>query len=280
MAVKTRTAGILTVSDRCSRGESQDTSGPNLVKILSSHSDKLCLSGTFTTDCIPDDKELIQKTLIDWVDVKRLSLILTTGGTGFSPSDITPESTKPLLDKEAPGLTFAMITKSLEITPMAMLSRPACGIRKQSLIINLPGSKKGSEECLSFILPSLPHALDLINESSNVLQTHGKMMTSHQSHDHHMHHTCSHGNKIIGKRSKEDFHPVALRPRQSPYPLVSIDDAINMILQNTSSCLATENKALKDALDCVLAESLIADQPFPPFPASIKDGYAVISRFM
>jgi len=100
----------------------------------------------------------VQRTISQWSDEQKLDLILTTGGTGFSSRDVTPEATQPLLDREAPGLTVAMISKSLAITPMAMLSRPVCGIRKSTLIVNLPGSKKGAQECLEFLLPALPHA--------------------------------------------------------------------------------------------------------------------------
>ena len=106
-------------------------------------------------ECVPDELKDISAKLVIWADELHLSLILTTGGTGFSPRDITPEATKSVIEREAPGLSLAMIKGSLDITPLAMLSRPVCGIRKRSLIINLPGSPKAVQECLQMIAPSL-----------------------------------------------------------------------------------------------------------------------------
>ncbi|KAJ7417061.1 gephyrin [Willisornis vidua] len=108
---------------------------------------------------------LFQETLIDWCDDKELNLILTTGGTGFAPRDVTPEATKEVIEREAPGMALAMLMGSLNVTPLGMLSRPVCGIRGKTLIINLPGSKKGSQECFQFILPALPHAIDLLRDA-------------------------------------------------------------------------------------------------------------------
>ncbi|XP_032775743.1 gephyrin isoform X10 [Strigops habroptila] len=105
------------------------------------------------------------ETLIDWCDEKELNLILTTGGTGFAPRDVTPEATKEVIEREAPGMALAMLMGSLNVTPLGMLSRPVCGIRGKTLIINLPGSKKGSQECFQFILPALPHAIDLLRDA-------------------------------------------------------------------------------------------------------------------
>ncbi|MGH0132483.1 UNVERIFIED_CONTAM: hypothetical protein FKN15_049169 [Acipenser sinensis] len=106
-----------------------------------------------------------EETLVDWCDEKELNLILTTGGTGFAPRDVTPEATKEVIEREAPGMALAMLMGSLHVTPLGMLSRPVCGIRGKTLIINLPGSKKGSQECFQFILPALPHAIDLLRDA-------------------------------------------------------------------------------------------------------------------
>uniref|UniRef100_A0ABM5F9Z3 Gephyrin isoform X21 n=1 Tax=Pogona vitticeps TaxID=103695 RepID=A0ABM5F9Z3_9SAUR len=106
-----------------------------------------------------------KETLTDWCDEKELNLILTTGGTGFAPRDVTPEATKEVIEREAPGMALAMLMGSLNVTPLGMLSRPVCGIRGKTLIINLPGSKKGSQECFQFILPALPHAIDLLRDA-------------------------------------------------------------------------------------------------------------------
>uniref|UniRef100_A0A452SU94 Gephyrin n=1 Tax=Ursus americanus TaxID=9643 RepID=A0A452SU94_URSAM len=113
---------------------------------------------------IKNYKEYVE-TLIDWCDEKELNLILTTGGTGFAPRDVTPEATKEVIEREAPGMALAMLMGSLNVTPLGMLSRPVCGIRGKTLIINLPGSKKGSQECFQFILPALPHAIDLLRDA-------------------------------------------------------------------------------------------------------------------
>ena len=112
-------------------------------------------------DCVPDEVDAINARLTNWSDSLNVNLIFTLGGTGFSPRDVTPEATKAVIEKEAPGLSLAMIKMSLEITPLAMLSRPICGIRKQSLIINLPGSPKAVKECFQIVAPSLQHAVDL-----------------------------------------------------------------------------------------------------------------------
>ncbi|MGH0142714.1 UNVERIFIED_CONTAM: hypothetical protein FKN15_028046 [Acipenser sinensis] len=114
---------------------------------------------------VPDEKDEIKETLVDWCDEKELNLILTTGGTGFAPRDVTPEATKEVIEREAPGMALAMLMGSLHVTPLGMLSRPVCGIRGKTLIINLPGSKKGSQECFQFILPALPHAIDLLRDA-------------------------------------------------------------------------------------------------------------------
>uniref|UniRef100_W5N9V7 Gephyrin n=1 Tax=Lepisosteus oculatus TaxID=7918 RepID=W5N9V7_LEPOC len=114
---------------------------------------------------VPDEIDEIKETLVDWCDEKELNLILTTGGTGFAPRDVTPEATKEVIEREAPGMALAMLMGSLNVTPLGMLSRPVCGIRGKTLIINLPGSKKGSQECFQFILPALPHAIDLLRDA-------------------------------------------------------------------------------------------------------------------
>ncbi|KAH9376112.1 hypothetical protein HPB48_012823 [Haemaphysalis longicornis] len=160
------TTGILTVSDRCSNGQAEDTSGANLENIVNGK--KLINGKVVVRKCVPDDFEAIRasETLKQWSDVHKLDLILTTGGTGFSERDITPEvlPRKQSYRRKLPGIAVAMTQKSLNVTPMAMLSRAVCGIRKRTLIINLPGSRKGAQECLEFASPAIPHAIDQLQE--------------------------------------------------------------------------------------------------------------------
>ncbi|XP_021322851.1 gephyrin a isoform X10 [Danio rerio] len=155
--------GILTVSDSCFRNLAEDRSGINLKDLVH---DPSLLGGIISAyKIVPDEIDEIKEILVDWCDEKELNLILTTGGTGFAPRDVTPEATREVIEREAPGMALAMLMGSLNVTPLGMLSRPVCGIRGKTLIINLPGSKKGSQECFQFILPALPHAIDLLRDA-------------------------------------------------------------------------------------------------------------------
>lgn len=261
--------GILTVSDRCSRGEAEDKSGPNLQKLVKSS--KLNVSKV-QCDCVPDERNEIKRVLLKWCDLEELHLVLTTGGTGFSPRDVTPEVTSEVIEKSAPGLSLAMLSESLKVTPMAMLSRVTCGIRKKTVIINLPGSLKGSQECLQFVLPALPHAIELLRDSPNVGVTHASMQGSAHSPVSTLH-TCPH--KAHSKAIR-DLSKVAERDRHSPYPLIPMDEAISMIIAN-SECLPQKVITLEESLGFILASDVFAKEPFPPFPASVKDGYAVLA---
>jgi len=150
-------AGVITISDKGSRGEREDKSGPEIIAMLESMGITILHSKV-----IPDDEELIKEALIEYADVKRLDLILTTGGTGVSPRDVTPDATLQVIEKEVPGMAEAMRRESAKITPHAMISRAAAGIRGASLIINLPGSPKGVRENLAVVLPALNHAVEKI----------------------------------------------------------------------------------------------------------------------
>ncbi|XP_057678129.1 gephyrin b isoform X1 [Corythoichthys intestinalis] len=151
------------VSDSCYRNLAEDRSGVNLKDLV--HDPSLLGGMIVAYKIVPDEIDEIKETLVDWCDEKELNLILTTGGTGFAPRDVTPEATKEVIEREAPGMSLAMLMGSLNVTPLGMLSRPVCGIRGKTLIINLPGSKKGSQECFQFILPALPHAIDLLRDA-------------------------------------------------------------------------------------------------------------------
>ncbi|KAF4017577.1 hypothetical protein G4228_009142, partial [Cervus hanglu yarkandensis] len=302
------------------------------------------------------------ETLIDWCDEKELNLILTTGGTGFAPRDVTPEATKEVIEREAPGMALAMLMGSLNVTPLGMLSRPVCGIRGKTLIINLPGSKKGSQECFQFILPALPHAIDLLRDaivkvkevhdeledlpspppplspppttsphkqtedkgvqceeeeeekkdsgvastedsssshitaaaiaakkhpfytSPAVIMAHGEqpipglISYSHDatgSAEEPVQSRCSSKENILrASHSAVDITKVARRHRMSPFPLTSMDKAFITVLEMTP-VLGTEIINYRDGMGRVLAQDVYAKDNLPPFPASVKDGYAV-----
>ena len=151
--------GILTLSDRSSRGERADSSGPSLAKLIQAEGWLVVQQAL-----LPDDESAIREMLISWADSGEMDVILTTGGTGFSPRDVTPEATRAVIEREAPGVAEAMRAASLKVTPHAMLSRVVAGMRKKTIIINLPGSPKGAVENLQVVLPVLPHAIQLLHE--------------------------------------------------------------------------------------------------------------------
>lgn len=151
--------GILTLSDRSSRGERADSSGPELARLIRAQGWSIARQ-----EVLSDDESAIRDALIKWSDSSEMDVLLTTGGTGFSPRDVTPEATRAVIERDAPGLAEAMRAASLAITPHAMLSRIVTGIRKRTLIINLPGSPKGAVENLETVIPVLPHAIQLLRD--------------------------------------------------------------------------------------------------------------------
>ncbi len=149
--------GVLTISDKGSKGQRQDKSGEAIRDIVAT------LKGSVANyEIVPDEKDVIAATLSQWADSGKVDVILTTGGTGLSKRDVTPEATLTIIDREIPGIAEAMRAKSLAKTPTAMLSRAVAGQRGQCLIVNLPGSTKAVQECLEAIMPAIPHAVEII----------------------------------------------------------------------------------------------------------------------
>ncbi len=157
MRLKDVKVAILTISDKGSRGEREDTSGPEIRSIVEAEGAKV-----ISYEIIPDEQYEIEERLVHLADFEDVDLILTTGGTGFSPRDITPEATLAVIERQAPGFVEAIRAESLKITPHAMLSRAVSGIRGQTIIVNLPGSPKAVRESLAVIMPALPHGIQIL----------------------------------------------------------------------------------------------------------------------
>ena len=156
------TAAVITISDKGSQGLREDTSGPALVKMLEDSGYQVCY-----TAMVPDEIAEIQRELITCADEKKIALVLTTGGTGFSTRDVTPEATEAVLEKRTPGIPEAMRAESMRITPMGCLSRETAGIRGKTLIINLPGSRKASTENFAAVIRPVKHGLDILRGVSH-----------------------------------------------------------------------------------------------------------------
>ncbi len=163
--------GILTVSDKGAKGEREDRSGPAIREIMEAAGGEIV-----RYQVVPDEPDLIREALVEWAD-EGVDLILTTGGTGFSPRDWTPEATKAVIERETPGISEAIRLEGIKKTPAAMLSRAVAGIRKSTLIINLPGSEKAVRESLEAVMAALPHGIEILKGASGEcgkLSDHGK----------------------------------------------------------------------------------------------------------
>jgi len=152
--------GIITASDKGSRGEREDVSAQTIKELVQA------IDGVVEQyRIVPDEQHLLSQTMIEMIDQHKMTLVLTTGGTGFSPRDVTPEATLDVIERLVPGIPEAMRRESAKVTPRAMLSRATAGIRGNALIVNLPGSPKGVRECLGVILQQLPHGLEILSGS-------------------------------------------------------------------------------------------------------------------
>lgn len=253
-----KAVAVITVSDTCFKDSSKDTSGPALSEAIK----ELFPEANLHTIIIPDEKEIIEREL-KYFSETNLDLVLTTGGTGLTSRDVTPEATKSVIQREVPGITTAITMASLKKTPMAQLSRAVAGIRDKTLIINFPGSKKAVIECFEVVKPILSHAIDLIrNVTVEINHIHKTMQFNH---------SCPHSSNV-------DVSKVALRPRESPYPMLEMSEAWQIVDNVMSQWKErVEIVTIEQGLGRVVAQRLTAKEPMPPFPASVKDGYACLS---
>lgn len=244
---------ILTVSDTCYAKINIDLSGPKLEENINQTFPN---SSILAKEILPDDKLMISQFLTQWSLKSNVDIILTTGGTGFSSRDVTPEATRAVIDREAPGIANAMIAKSMQITELAILSRAVCGIKYQTLIINLPGSAKGATECFGFIKNILPHAVAHLRDNRDIIKREHALLQNVSP-------------------SKVKINQVAFRNRNSPYPMIEVEKGLEIIFAAVPKKHVTEKIDISQCLYRVLAENVYAIEPMPPYNASVKDGYAV-----
>lgn len=248
-----------TVSDTCYQEPAKDRSGPRLVELINDAFGNVVV----ISSVLPDERDLIQRELRKWIDRVDVRVIITTGGTGFAPRDVTPEATKPLFDKDCPQLTLAIALASLQKTKFAALSRGLCGISGNTLILNFPGSVKAVVECFAVVRDLLPHALNLISDNVPLVRrTHSEMQSDTTSpklppviplqRDHVCPHKTGAGNDV---------------DRNSPFPMLPVELALSTILG-----VVKQNKITAHRL-----EDMGSPVNIPPFRASIKDGYAMKS---
>ncbi|GJN81027.1 molybdenum cofactor biosynthesis protein Gephyrin [Purpureocillium lilacinum] len=296
------TAALLIVSTTAAQNPSADASAAILRDVLGDEGDgKWKLTGE---TIVTDDVVQIQRQITVWADGPEApNLIITTGGTGFAVADGTPEAVSPLLHKQAPGLVHAMLASSLAVTPFAMMSRPAAGVRNKSIIVTLPGSPKGAKENLQAIIKTLPHAcLQAAGANSRALHSGGvkkleseagitaasKSQTQvhgHGHHHHHHHHGHGHGHGSLVRHANPNAQALSNDPqlgpsrrnRESPYPMLSVDDALALIAEHSPEPQIFQRNVDESIVGSVLAEPVKAQENVPAFRASIVDGYAVVA---
>ena len=296
---------ILIVSDTAANDPSTDKTAPILTDTFSqAGADKWAKS---ITSIVPDSIEEIQRVIKSWTDgygdeEPRVNLIVTTGGTGFARRDWTPEAVRPLLQREATGLVHAMLKASFDVTPFAMMSRPVAGVRNKTIILTLPGSPKGAKENLEAVIKLLPHAcMQAAGENSRqahmggvtklekdagvsaVAVANGRGRGGNRSqHDHHHH---DHGGHRIPKahtapeerpQSNDPRLGATARARSSPYPMLSVTEAVRKILEQTLAPLNETRPMSSGLVGSVISEDIQAAEAVPAYRASIVDGYAVI----
>ncbi|KAG7447648.1 uncharacterized protein BT62DRAFT_1075023 [Guyanagaster necrorhizus] len=256
-------------SDTAFKDASADRSGPALVTLLQE-------AGLSCPNCeiVPDEVQRIQYFVKLWSDTGLVDLIITTGGTGFGVRDRTPEAIAPLLEREASGIVHLLLSASLKHTPLAALSRPVAGTIKNTLVVTLPGSTKAVTENIEALLQGgvLKHAIELIKGGTGQ-QVHSRMGSSHQHHHHH------HGHSIPQPRTNITHDPsasVSTRHRISPFPLISFEDAMDLIMTTVKPLEETVLPVTPSLAGYVLAQDVYASHDVPAIPTTNVDGYAVI----
>ncbi|KXJ85509.1 gephyrin [Microdochium bolleyi] len=262
---------LLIVSDTAAKDPSTDASGAALGQVLETEGQgKWELA---ETKIVPDNVTLIQRQLMMWADNadQSFNLILTTGGTGFAVSDNTPEAAAAMLHRPAPGLVHAMLSASLSVTPFAMMSRPVAGVRNKSVIVTLPGSPKGAKENLQAIIKTLPHAcVQAAGANSRAIHAGGvKKLEADAG-------LVRHTNPGSNPMSNDPSLGPSRRNRESPYPMLSVADALAKIREHIPALEITMVKVDKNLPGHVLAQDVSARENVPAFRASIVDGYAVV----
>ena len=299
------TAAILIVSETAYKDPSTDKAGDVLREVFESEGGGKWPADGITTKIVPDDQSQITGAIASWTDGDDFkNLVITTGGTGFTPKDVTPEAVTPLLHRHAPGLVHGMLAASFQVTPFAMMSRPVAGVRKSTIIVTLPGSPKGAKENLQAIIKLLPHAcLQAAGENSrtahaggtaklekdagiNGSQSGAAVMPHTHNHKHHHTHHHDHGaghkvpkahtNPSERPQSNDPLRGAANRARQSPYPMLSVSEAINTILTNTPGATASTISFSPNLVGSIISSDIRAKEAVPAYRASIVDGYAVI----
>ncbi|CAI7673815.1 unnamed protein product [Penicillium bialowiezense] len=288
-------AAILIVSDTASEDPASD-------KVVDALRPILAAEGKWEPPAfkiVPDNVLKIQQAVCDWTDGPNwYNLILLSGGTGFAVKDNTPEAVSPLIHRHAPGLIHGMIAASLKVTPFAMMARPVAGVRDKTLIITLPGSPKGATENLDAVVKLLPHAcVQAAGANSRSLHAGGvKKLESeagvgeqkhqHNHHHHHHHdHGHGHGHKIPKAHTAPSDRPQSNDPsagpnrryRSSPYPMLSVEEALQRINEQTPDPEVVEVPVTTSLIGSVVAEDIYAGESVPAYRASIVDGYAVIA---
>ncbi|KAF4956635.1 hypothetical protein FSARC_11513 [Fusarium sarcochroum] len=299
-------AALLIVSTTAAKDASADASGPILTQVLKDEGDGKW--EVHDTKIVADDVLAIQRQITAWTDgPDSVNLVVTTGGTGFAAGDATPEAVTPLLHKQAPGLVHGMLAASLAVTPFAMMSRPSAGVRNSTIIVTLPGSPKGAKENLQAIVKTLPHAcVQAAGANSRAIHsggvkkleaeaglTGGKSQPSAagQGHSHHHHghghdhgHGSGHSHGNLVRHTKPGTtlsNDPALGPsrryRESPYPMLPVEEALSVIGQQTPEPEVITASVDQSVINSVLAEDVKARENVPAFRASIVDGYAVVA---